>query len=136
MNYQERGLCKSKHFCWFFPNYDNRFLTIDIDLNMKYKQNILLHHAIYSLMATFIGKCGSFFCSSFSIFRKITIKNKKYRIACKNWGNLFLAFWRWLIYQKEPIYGARSWRKIRRWTRRNQTIAIYLATQYFLFLND
>ena len=42
---RERGLCESKHFCFcFFPNYDNKFLIIDTDLVMKFKQDLRLQH--------------------------------------------------------------------------------------------
>ena len=39
---KETGLFESKQL--FFPDYDNEFLTIDIDLSMKYNQEICLQH--------------------------------------------------------------------------------------------
>ena len=42
---KERWLCESKHFC-FFPNFDNRFLTVDSDLSKKYKEDTHLYHEI------------------------------------------------------------------------------------------
>ena len=36
----------------------------------------------------------------------LIVNNRKFGIAWKNQGNLFPAFWKWLIYQKEPICGA------------------------------
>ena len=35
-----------KRFCCFFPNYDNKFLTIDIDLRINYNQVIHWQHEI------------------------------------------------------------------------------------------
>ena len=61
-------------FCCFFPNYDNRFLSIDIDVSAKYKQDIGFHHEIYSPMAILTRKCEVFY-PSFSILTKIIIKD-------------------------------------------------------------
>ena len=42
---RERGLSESKHFCFcFFFIFDNKFLIIDTDLSVKYKQDIRLQH--------------------------------------------------------------------------------------------
>ena len=62
--------CESKRFCCFLPNYNNRFLTIDIDLNMKYKQDIRSHHQTCNLMATLIRNCDSFFALLFKFLQR------------------------------------------------------------------
>ena len=67
---KERGLCKPKQFCCFFPKYDSRFLTIDTDLSMKHKQDIRLHHEIQSPMTALIRKCGSSFFPLFQFLQK------------------------------------------------------------------
>ena len=39
--------------------YDNIFCTIDIDLSLKYKQDVCFHYEIKSPIASPIRKCGS-----------------------------------------------------------------------------
>ena len=84
------------------------FFTLYYQFFMK----IRIRNILWQFFFTFFTKFLQFFeCSFAEISSQLWSKGKQ-EIACKDWGNLILAFWRWLNYKKYQESRLLSWKKL------------------------